>query len=418
MPEYTHTIPSGSRIIVVVSTGPLDVDRRAQLEDDNLRMLDVMGKSQGVALEELAELGLKPRVIYDYNDAITKGAVMDQHPAPDSLTSPDLESLLLVSSGPSINERVQVNLPDVVGLKEESAAAKLRDAGLSPQIVHYKSSSVEKGLVSAQIPDTASLVAQPEVKSKVTWVVIGVIIAALLALGYVVYERMDVTPPPPVEHVVSQVVVPNLIGLNEGEAEVELQKAGLVLGQVSTALAEDTPEGAYPGTVIQTIPANGEEILEGSPVSIVLAADLSAIADDVVVVPDVEGLAETEVEEAFEGLDLDLSIVRAPDLEVSEDYVIVQSPIADTEVPAGSIIVVVISTGEPVDDPVIIDVEDVVGKPVSEATEALQDLGLVVTIPLVQGTAAGTVTGQIPQAGTEVLVGSVVILQVQTGTYE
>ena len=186
MAEFTHTIPSGSRIVVVVSTGPLDDEARAKMESDNIHMLDVMGKSQGVALEELAEIGIKPRVIYDYNDHILKGAVMDQHPTPHVLTSPQLESLLLVSSGPSINERVEVNLPDVVGMEAEEAAEKLRDAGLSPQIVHYKSSSVQKGKVSAQIPDTASLVATPEVKSKVAWVFIGIIIVALLALGYFV----------------------------------------------------------------------------------------------------------------------------------------------------------------------------------------------------------------------------------------
>jgi len=400
--------------VVVVSTGPLDPEQRAKIERDNIHMPDVMGESQGIALEKLAEIDLKPRVIYDYNDAIAKGAVMDQHPAPDSLISPDLESLLLVSSGPSINERVQVNLPDVVGMQAEEAADKLRDAGLSPQIVHYKSSSVEEGRVSAQIPDTASLVAQPEVRSKVVWVIIGVIIAALIALGYVVSEHLDLSPPPPVEQVVAQVVVPNLIGLSEGEAEVELQKAGLTLGQVSVAPAEDTPQGAQAETVIQTMPAEGEEVLEGSPVSLVLAADLYEPAADMVIVPDVVGLEEGEIDAAFEDVDLDVSVVRGPDLEVEEDFVVLQSPVAGEEVPAESVVVVVVSTGEPL-DPVLIALDDVVGMPVSQATEILQDAGLVVALPPNQGAAAGSVISQIPEGGTEVLVGSVVVLGVQTG---
>jgi beta-lactam-binding protein with PASTA domain len=411
--EFTHTIPSGSRIVVVVSTGPLDEEFRTKMENDNVHMLDVMGKSQGVALEELAEIGIKPRVIYDYNDTIVKGAVMDQHPAADVLVSPKLESLLLVSSGPSINERVQVNLPDVIGMEEEEATSKLRDAGLSPQIVHYKSSSVEKGKVSAQIPDTASLVAQPEVKSKVAWVIIVAILLALLALGYFVNERMNLTPPPPAQQVVSQVVVPNLIGLSEDEAGLELQKADLTLGQVSTAPAEDTPYGAASGTVIRTTPAEGEEVLAGSPIAIVLAADAADEVADLVVVPDVLGLDEADAYAAFEELSLKLNIVRAPDLEVEEDKVMLQSPLGGAEVAEDSVVVVIVSTGEP-PEPVVFALADVIGLPVSEATEVLQGYGLVVTLPLGNESASGTVLSQIPEAGEDVLLGSVVILGVET----
>lgn len=415
MAEFVHTIPSGSRVVVVVSTGPLDEEFRTQMEIDDIRMLDVMGKSQGVALEELAEIGFKPRVIYDYNDSITKGAVMDQHPAAGLLSSPKLESLLLVSSGPSINERVQVNLPNVIGMNETEATAKLKDAGLSPQIVYYKSSSVEKGKVSAQIPDYESLVAQPEVKSKVAWIIIAVIIAALLALGYFVGGRMNITPPPPIEQAVSQVVVPNLIGLTVEEVERELQKADLVLGQAITASAEDTPHGATPGTVIETAPAEGAEITAGSPITIILAGEAPGEAADMTLVPDLAGMEEGEAIILFEELDLYVNIVRAPDLEVPVDTVIMQSPAAGTEVTLESVVVVVISTGAP-SEPVLLELADVREMPVSEATYALQETGLVVTLPLGNlgnETAVGSVKAQMPEPGTEVLLGSVVILEVE-----
>jgi serine/threonine-protein kinase len=383
------------------------------MEDNNIHMLDVMGKSQGLALEELAEIGLRPRVIYDYNDSIAKGAVMAQHPAAGSLTSPDLESLLLVSSGPSINERVQVNLPDVRGLEEEEASAKLKDAGLSPQIVHYKSSSILKGKVSAQIPNTDSLVAQPEVKSKVAWVIIAVIIAALLGLGYFIFERTNIEPPPPVERAIAQVVVPNVLGLSEEAAALELQKANLNLGQVTTASAEDTPQGALPGTVISSTPAEGQEVAEGSPISIILAAEQSEDFADMLVVPDTQGLSEEEITSLFEDLNLDVNIVRSPDLEVPEGSVIMQGPLEGTEVAEGSIIVVVISTGEPL-EPAVLTLPDVRRLPVSEATYELQEAGLVVTLPLLgagSDLALGAVAGQMPEAGSTVLLGSVVILE-------
>ncbi|MCL2438852.1 MAG: PASTA domain-containing protein, partial [Coriobacteriia bacterium] len=347
MSEYTHTIPSGSRIVVVVSTGPLDEDFRTKMENDNILMPDVLGKSQGTALEELAEINFKPRVIYDYNDDIMKGAVMDQHPVAGVLASPELESLLLVSSGPSINERVQVNLPDVTGLDEEVATTKLKDAGLSPQIVRYKSSSVEKGKVSAQIPDAASLAAQPEVRSKVAWVIIAVIIAALLALGYFAIARMDLTPPPPAGEVVTQMAVPNLIGLTEEEAERELIRIGFALGTVTVADADLTPYGAVPGTVIKTSPAAGDEVAAGSPIALTLAADSHADEIYTVIVPELLGLDEDGVHESFEDVDLVFSIVSSPDLEVPEGEVALQSPSGGTEVLEGSVVVVVISTGEP-----------------------------------------------------------------------
>jgi len=414
--EFTHTVPSGSRIVVVVSSGPMDEDFRSKLEADNITMPEVLGKSQGVALEELSDLGFKPRVIYDYNDDIVKGAVMDQHPQAGVLASPELESLLLVSSGPSINERVQVNLPDVVGMNEAEATAKLKDAGLSPQIVHYKSSEFPKGIVSAQIPDTASLVATPEVKSKVAWVIIGIIIVGLLALGYFINDRMNLTPPPPVETVVTQVTIPSLIGLSEDEAGIELQKAGLSVGQVSTADAADTPVGATPGTVITTTPAAGEEVLPGSPVSLILAGDAAAEAATLVTIPDVAGKNEDEVNALFEGLNLRVNLVRGPDLNVPENYAIAQSPAAGSEAVTDSVVVVVISTGTP-PDPVLIDLVDVTGLPVSEAMTKLQEMGLVVTLPLGDEAASGTVVKQTPVAGAnQVLVGSVVILEVETPT--
>ena len=412
MAEITHTIPSGSRVVVVVSTGPLNDECLARMEAENHKMPDVLGKSQGVALEELSEAGFKPRVIYDYNDDITKGSVMDQHPPVGKLTLPELESLLLISSGPSINERVQVNLPDVIGLDAEEAESRLKDAGLSPQIVHYKSSTVEKGKVSAQIPDTASLVAVPERKSKVIWIIIAIILVALAALGYFAFERLNVAPPPPVEQVVSQVVVPDLIGLTEEQARVELAKVSLQLGQVTTASEEDTPPGKVPGTVMTATPAAGEEVLEGSPIALILAGEEGTGVGDTIIVPDAAGMSEDEVIATFEDVNLTVSIVRSPDLDIAENDVILQSPAPGAEVAPESVVVVVLSTGEPL-EPVEVALEDVLGQPVSDATEALQGAGLVVTIPVGNEMAAGVVASQIPKPGIDVLVGSVVILEVK-----
>ena len=413
MPDLPVTIPSGSRVVVVVSKGPLDDETRAALERDNLHMPDVLGKTQGAALEALADIDLHPKVIYDYNDTIGKGSVMDQHPVAGKLISPNLESLLLISSGPALNTPVQVTLPDVVGLLADEAEEQLRGAGLSPQFVHAKSSTVEAGKVLAQIPDAASLVATPEVKSRVIWVIIALIMVVLAAIGYYVFSRNTVSAPPPVEQVVSQVLVPNLIGLSEEEAKVELQKVGLTLGAVTVAAAENTPHGAKPGTVVSTTPKEGEEIVAGSSVAIEIAADTEGVPSGEVLVPNLKGLDEVGVKKALKDTGLELSVVSGPSTSTDPGLVFLQSPLADTTVPTASVVVVVLSSGEPADTTKV-TLPDVVNKPVAEATQVLQDLGVVVSLAAIGEDATGPVETQVPEAGKKVYKGGVVILRIKT----
>jgi beta-lactam-binding protein with PASTA domain len=284
---------------------------------------------------------------------------------------------------------------------------------LSPQIIHAKSDTSEKNTVIAQIPDAASLVAVPEVKSRIIWIVIAVILAILLGFGYYVFSRNNIAPPPAAETVVTQATVPNLIGLDEEQAKLELQKAGLILGQVNIAAPEITPQGAASGTVVMSTPNEGEEILPGSPVSIEVVGD-SNEAVGLIAVPDLEGLKEAKAKTKLEDLGFVINVVRSPAQTAKADRAFLQSPAAGELAPEGSVVVVVLSTGEPT-DATTVALPNVVGKPLSEAAAELQGLGLVVTLPIASDEAAsGLVTGMLPAAGGEVYIGSVVILQVAT----
>jgi len=92
--------------------------------------------------------------------------------------------------------------------------------------------------------------------------------------------------------------------------------------------------------------------------------------------------------------------------------VFLQSPLADTSISANAVVVVVLSSGEPADSTKI-TLPDVVNKPVAEATQLLQDLGVVVALATIGEDATGPVETQVPAAGKKVFKGGVVILRIQ-----
>jgi serine/threonine-protein kinase len=264
--------------------------------------------------------------------------------------------------------------------------------------------------VSAQIPDSASLVVKPEVKSRVLWVFIAVILVLLLAFGYVLMKR-GVRPPALVEQTVTQVIVPTLTGLTEEEAKLELEKAGLKVGTVTKKVPlEEAPLGTKIGTVVRTTPKEGDEIAAGSPVTLEIARPPSPDAvEEVTQVPNLTGLKEKDAEAVLRKAALDISVVSGPSLKSRKGLVFMQSPAAGREVAVNTVVVVVVSTGKPADTKRV-TIPDVFGLPVAEATQALQKLGLVVTLSVEIETASGSVATQMPAAGKKVPKGSVVIL--------
>jgi serine/threonine-protein kinase len=405
------TVPASSRVVVVISSGILDDEAQENIARAGADMPYVLGKSQGAALELISHIGLHPRVIYDYSETVRKGSVMAQHPAAGTQVSPDLESLLLISSGPALHERVPVPLPSVLGLSEAEASARLRQAGLTAQFVHKKSTKVPEGLVSAQIPDRDSLVARTKTKGWFIWLVIALIV---VLLGIIGWRWLSENKANNAIEQTQQVTVPKLLGLNFDEAIQKLTAVGLKQGLVTEVKDE---EGAAPGEVLRTTPEAGQKVAVGSSIALEVVRIKNGEEGQVIspptadtAVPKLEGLSEKKARAALKAARLNVSAVNSPSTEVKEGVVITQSPAAGRPVARDTTVVIVLSSGTPNYETTVV-VPEVLNLPLADATAKLTGLGLVVKIS--PENASGSVAKQMPGAGSTVPANSVILLEVK-----
>ncbi len=112
-PSGPPLVPSGSRVVVVVSAGPHPSPPTAFVVTP-----PVVGKDQGKALAELQEVGLQAQVFNDYSDSLKRGDVIGQLPSAGASTPAGSEAVLIVSSGKAPAPTAAAVLPEVVGKTE------------------------------------------------------------------------------------------------------------------------------------------------------------------------------------------------------------------------------------------------------------------------------------------------------------
>jgi serine/threonine-protein kinase len=195
--------------------------------------------------------------------------------------------------------------------------------------------------------------------------------------------------------------VPNVVGQDQDAARTRLEDRGFKVE------IERKPSKKPLGIVTAQNPAGGEEADKGSIVVLTVSAGPKQTT-----VPDVEGLsldaARTEIEDA--NLEVG-AITREPAEDVDEGNVISQSPPADSEVPAGTAVDLVVSGG-----PAPVTVPTVVGQDEDSAVAEIEGAGLVVEkITAPSEEAAGTVIAQDPEGGTEAAAGDTVTITVSEG---
>jgi serine/threonine-protein kinase len=134
-------------------------------------------------------------------------------------------------------------------------------------------------------------------------------------------------------------------------------------------------------------------------------------ANEPVAVDNYEGLIEAKAIELIRADGFEDLVQREPNGEIEEGYVYEQEPSAGTRLPKGSIVTIVVSTGKPK-----VTVPPLVGKTRDEAVQELTALGLDVTVAEVNSSRpGGTVTAQDPAAGTVLVGGSTVRINVSKG---
>jgi eukaryotic-like serine/threonine-protein kinase len=196
--------------------------------------------------------------------------------------------------------------------------------------------------------------------SRKAWVgaLIAIVIMALLAGGAYLIVTMLTD-----DGAGDLVAVPNVVEMPEAEARQTLEDAGLVVDNVRRR-ATDRVE---PGIVLEQNPAADRQVEPGSEVDLIVSA-----APRPVVVPSLDGLPLDAAEATLANAGLELGDVREENDEtVPEDRIISQSPEAFSEVPRGSAVDVVVSTG-----PSVVIVPDVTCMSLAAAEAQLTGLGL------------------------------------------
>ncbi|RSS04047.1 Stk1 family PASTA domain-containing Ser/Thr kinase [Streptomyces sp. WAC00469] len=198
--------------------------------------------------------------------------------------------------------------------------------------------------------------------------------------------------------------VPPLLSKTEAQARQRLEEAGLKVGGVEHAHSDTVARG----TVISTDPSPGARIRDHGSVTLTVSD-----GPETVRVPDVAGRSLDTARQRLRAAGLEPGMVsRAFSEDVPKGTVIRTDPPAGTERHSGSAIALVVSRGRPVEVP------DVTGEDLDEATADLGEAGLKVTVAPQRVTSefdAGQVARQNPPAGGQLAEGDTVTLTLSKG---
>ncbi|SFS75179.1 serine/threonine protein kinase [Streptomyces sp. ok210] len=267
-----------------------------------------------------------------------------------------------------INSGQFTRVPSLLGQTEEAARRRLSDSGLELKgVARAYSDNVDRGKVISSDPKSG---------------------ARIRGNGSV---KIVVSRGPEI------VKVPDVRGTGSAEARRALKKAGLVPGMVTEEFSEDIGRGQ----VIRTDPGAGAERHPDSAVALVVSKGSP------VDVPDLTGLSVQEATDALdeEGLKAKVLPSRVNSPEAAGD-IARQSPGGSTQAAEGDTITLTVSKG-----PRMIDVPDVTGKDVDEATRLLKGAGFEVEVDRPFLSFSDTIASQSVDGGDRAPEGSTITIK-------
>ncbi len=226
-------------------------------------------------------------------------------------------------------------------------------------------------------------------------IVIGCILLFVLALGGTL-GILNITNPPEVE-------MPNVVGLEKGEAQSKIEEAGLVYKVDKEEYNKDVEKDH----IISQDPIYMEKyhnVKKGSEVKVVVS-----LGTEKTTVPDLKGMTEEEAIKALEEAKLKVEIVEESSTKIEKGKVISQETEAGKEVDAGDTIKVHVSTGVEQST-----VPSVIGMTQAEATKAIEAAGLKASVTTAEDSSKenGKVIKQSVDAGKTVDKGTTVTITV------
>ncbi len=202
---------------------------------------------------------------------------------------------------------------------------------------------------------------------------------------------------------VLKVEVPTVTNMPVDEARLVLQNKGLLMMEIEKKRDANVPVGF----VASQDPLPGFEVDKGSLVKVAVSA-----GGPEVIVPNLEGIPKAQARLQLESIKLVMGELRTDMSEtIPKDAVISTDPPAGTKVPAGTVVDMILSSGE-----VLVAVPRVFGMGASSAKAKLEEAGLEANTRYTTNIdyEFGIVIGQDPRAGKQVKKGSTVTILVNT----
>ncbi|UCE06851.1 MAG: PASTA domain-containing protein [bacterium] len=345
---------------------------------DHINVPNVMGRHIKEATAMLREARLQLVTFPESTSEYEVGEVFEQRPSSGTQVALGTPVYLKVAT------RTDGGIvPNFVGESVEVASSILDTLGLNMAAVPYRVSEYKSKTVFEQIPSAGTPLSE----------------VATVYLSVAMPIEIDIVGTVPEEIV----QVPDLVGKSIESAREILQTARLEIGQVdlkSTAEYE-------PGIVILQSQNAGSEISVGTPIDIVVATSGVMIN-----VPNVAGRTTEEAKEMLFNAQLGVdSIQYVNSTEYAPDIVLNQTPVAGTQLKAGSTVHLEVAK---VVTAVIPYLERL---PLEEAQRLLKDVGLLAGVTVVEEISKlkpGTVLRHSPTFGTSVPIGSTIKLVVAT----
>lgn len=192
---------------------------------------------------------------------------------------------------------------------------------------------------------------------------IGILLLFFIAFGGTMLV-LGITNP-------AEVDLPNVVGLSKEEAEQEVKNAKLKFEIEKEEYNRDIPEGY----IVSQTPEYKEKynkVKEGSTVSVIISK-----GQEKAIVPKVIGMKEDEAIQELEKANLKAEVIEETSKKVQSGYVISQEVEASSEVFAGDVIKIHVSTGTGIKQVTMVSI---IGKTEAEARKTIEDLGLKANI--------------------------------------
>lgn len=315
----THTLPTNTRVLLLVSKGQPETGRRT------LVIPDVRGRSLGHAVERIERMGVTVQLTFDYSAKVPANRVIAQYPPPGSHALAGSLVAVQISQGAPHERQMQlVPMPSTIGKNFNEAVELIEAAGLVAEVAETIHPTALPGDVVGQLPNSASVATMPNlVLLRLRPLFLGV---ALLALGIGLLW-----------YFVGPGVVPNVTGMSIGDATRTLQKAGYFVGSIQATATAKVPTGE----VLAQVPAFGAPKRRGTSVFLVVDS-----GEPSVLVPDLVGTGALQANLVLQSLSLVESKSSAPSARVPRGFVISQSPEVGTPVAPGTTVSLVFSAGK------------------------------------------------------------------------